>query len=223
MPSKQSGCRSQLAPITLIIVVAIILAIGLLLAIPYLSARPEFGPGVTPVYPEGTEVLTKPDPDGQFILTGQNTATPTGGQGGLILNTSTPIVLPTEAPPHTPLAPTATPIPATAVNSIIFVDYVVQPGDTLYSISRKFVTSIELMARYGISSANIIAGNVIRVPVGNPAYCASGWQPYPVTEGQTWFSIAMKCGVTVDYLLSGNGGPGTPLYAASIICIPPGG
>ncbi len=104
---------------------------------------------------------------------------------------------------------------------VTFTGYTVQAGDTLYSISHKFVTSIPLMARHGISSTSLTPGAALSVPVGDPACCSGGWRPYVVEEGETWFSIAQSCGITTDALYQGNGvGAGAPLYMASVICVP---
>ncbi len=129
-------------------------------------------------------------------------------------------ILPTVAPSPTPnILPSVTPGPP-AVEPVIFVSYTVQPGDTLYSISTRQDTSISLMARFGISSVNMVPGTVIQLPIGNPAYCP-GNLPYAVAEGDTAFSIAAKCGTTVQELQRINNlDANFTVYSASIICVP---
>ena len=85
---------------------------------------------------------------------------------------------------------------------------------------QRFNTSIPLMARYGIDSTDIVPGNVIQIPVANPAYCP-GSEPYVVLRGDTLSSIARKCGTTVDVLKQLNGfGDVFRLDETSVICVP---
>lgn len=227
MPTRRSGCAVSLPILIIIFVAATLLAAGIFLGIPYLQNRPDFPRGTFPIFVEGNQILVEMDPDREVMIFGGGAGPGTGGQVVGQLVTSTPVVLPTTGPtlppPPTatiPLAPTFTPRPA-STGCVIFTDYAVQAGDTLFSISNKFVTSIPLMARHGISSTSLSPGAVIRVPVGDPSCCTGGWRPYVVSEGETWFSIANKCGVTVDTLQSGNGvGAGAMLYMASVICVP---
>ncbi len=226
MASKPSGCWARLPQILIIIIVAMLLASGFFVAIPLLRGRPELPRGTSLIQVEGNIVRVAADPAREVMLV------PLGGVGGLTgdqtlvqVATGTPAVLPTTAATATTqslptVAPTTiTPIPQ--ASCIIFTNYTVASGDTLYSISRKFVTSIALMARHGISSTSLIPGSVIQVPVGDPSCCTGGWQPYVVEDGDTWFGIATQCGITTDALLQANGrASGATLYMTSVICIP---
>lgn len=227
MPSERSGCSARLPQLLIIIIVATLLASGLFLAIPYLQGRPELPSGTSDLLVEGNLIRVVMDPAQEVYLVpvGGQSSPGTGGQLLGQLATATPVILPTAPPIATALPlptappPTITPIPQ--AGCIIFTNYTVQAGDTLYSISRKFVTSIALMARHGISSTSLVPGNVIRVPVGDPSCCAGGWQPYVVDEGDTWFGIASHKGISTDALLQGNGlSSGATLYLASVICTP---
>lgn len=206
----------------IITIVAALLAGLLFLAIPYLQGRPLLPRGTTERVIEGNLVRISIDPEQEVYLL---PVAGTGGESLLTVATGTPSVLPTVAatattqPLPTAGPPTVTPIPRTGC--IIFTNYTVQAGDTLYSISRKFVTSITLMARHGISSTSLVPGAVISVPVGDPSCCAGGWQPYVVEEGETWSGIAFSSGVSTEILLQTNGQPvGATLYLASVICVP---
>jgi LysM repeat protein len=223
MPSKRSGCALYLPPFLFIILVASVLAVGIFLGIPYIQGQPEYPRGTFPIIVEGNRILIAADPAQEVVFYnpgGQGIGT--GGQVVGQISTATPVILPTAGPTVTiPVLPTVAPTPVPPCDCITFTNYVVQSGDTLFSISRRYVTSIELMARFGISSASLIPGQTIRLPIGDPTCCPAGWTPYAVTEGESWFGIAQKCGVTVDVLLQGNGlGPGAPLYLASVICVP---
>lgn len=226
MASKPSGCWARLPQILIIIIVATLLASGLFVAIPLLQGRPELPRGTSLVLVEGNIVRIAADPAREVMLV------PLGGTGGgtgdqtlVQVATGTPAVLPTTAAtatiqPLPTVAPaTITPIPQ--ASCIAFTNYTVASGDTLFSISRKFVTSIALMARHGISSTSLIPGAVLQVPVGDPSCCTGGWRPYVVEDGDTWFGIAAQCGITTDALLQGNGlTSGAPLYMTSVICVP---
>jgi len=215
----------------MIAIFATLLAAGLFLGIPYLQGRPAFPRGTFPLLVEGNQIMVEMDPNGEVFLLGDAPLVDAGaGTGGPVVGqlvTSTPAIIATTAPPTpvtpvivpTAAPPTATPQPQ--ASCVIFTSHTVQAGETLFSISRQYVTSIPLMARHGISSTSLTPGAVISVPVGNPACCTNGWRPYVVESGDTWFGIAQQCGITVDSLLGGNGlSAGATLYMTSVICIP---
>ena len=225
-PSGPSGCWARLPQILIIIIVATLLASGLFVALPLLRGRPELPRGTSLTMVEGNIVRIAADPAQEvFLVPLSGIGGATGEQTVAQVPTGTPAVLPTAAatPPTQPLPtvapPTITPIPQ--ASCIIFTNYTVASGDTLYSISRKFVTSIALMARHGISSTSLIPGTTIQVPVGDPSCCTGGWKPYVVEDGDTWFGIATQCGISTDALLQANGRTsGATLYMTSVICIP---
>jgi len=98
---------------------------------------------------------------------------------------------------------------------------VVEPGDTLYSISMRFNTTIALMARFGLDATDIVPGTQIRLPIADESCCPNG-QAYVVREGDTLTKIAIKCNTTVDTLKQINGfGELYRLDETSVICVPP--
>lgn len=223
MTSSPAGCSSRLPQILIVIVAAVLFALAIS-SWGWLSARPELPNGTKDVLVEGNQVRVVMDPRQEVSL-----LTPEPGLGSQpavsSLATSTPAILPTSAPatplPPLPTAPPPgnTPIPQAAC--ILFTSYQVQAGDTLFSISRRFVTSITLMARHGISSTSLVPGAIIEVPVGDPSCCSGGWRPYVVEDGETWSNIAFNSGVTTEVLMQTNGrAPGEMLYLASVICTP---
>lgn len=229
MSSSNKGC-ARLPQVLIILIVATLFAAGLFLAIPYLRGRPQLPRGTYVLIVEGRNIRVVMDPEQEVYLmpAGGGSPTGTGGESVAAIASPTPsllpspgpaaTVLPTPAPPTIP-APTATASPRAAC--VIFTNYQVVAGDTLFSISRKFVTSIALMARHGISSVSLVPGNVLRVPVGDPACCTGGWRPYVVLEGDTWFGLAQANGVTVEALQQASGlGAGAGLYETDVICIP---
>ena len=232
MPAKRSGCISW--PVLIIITIsASLLAAGLFLGIPYLQGRPEFPRGKFPLVVEGNQIMVEMDPDQEVYLIGLPGEVDTGIGGQVIgqVATATPAILPTAGPPvptNTPaILPTAAPPPAATATArpqtgcVTFTNHTVQAGQTLFSISRQYVTSIPLMARHGISSTSLTPGAVLSVPVGDPSCCTGGWRPYVVESGETWFGIAQQCGITLDTLLQGNGAnSSTPLFMTQVICVP---
>ncbi len=221
----RSGCGVLIPQLLILITVATLFAAGLFLAIPYLQGRPEFPPGTTERFIEGSLVRISMNPDQEVFLIPVSGL----GIGGLTqLATATPVILPTVAStattqplPSAPPPPPATVTPIPRNSCIAFTAHRVQSGDTLYNISRRYVTSIALMARHGISSTSLIVGETISVPVGDPSCCTGGWQPYVVGDGDTWSGIAATSGISTDLLLQTNGQPaGAILYLTSVICIP---
>ena len=112
----------------------------------------------------------------------------------------------------------ATPIPLPS--EVIFVGYVVQPGDSLYRITKKQNTSIDLMALYDISAENIIVGNPLSLPVANPAYCP-GLLAYVVRDHETVSIIARRFGTSPDAIGAVNNLDANYLIKTTqVICIP---
>jgi LysM repeat protein len=228
--AKGSGCWNRLPQLIIIIIVASLLAVGIFLAIPYLQGRPQYPEGTFPVVVAGNQVLVSMDPEQEvmFVVTSTPGAPGTGGQELVQIASPTSAILPSVQPTGTsPILPSPAPItpspvpPTPRPSCVTFINYQVQQGDTLFSISRKHVTSIALMASKGISSTSLVPGRVISLPVGDPSCCTGGWRPYVVEEGDTWFGIARSCGITVDALLQGNRvSAGATLYMTSVICVP---
>lgn len=96
-------------------------------------------------------------------------------------------------------APTLTPIPGQ-------FEYTVQWHDTLYSIARRFNTTVEaLVALNGLPDANDInVGQVLKVPGTSPPTLAPS-REYIVQPGDTLYSIARKYNTTVEAISQANG------------------
>jgi len=95
--------------------------------------------------------------------------------------------------------------------------YVVQPGDTLFSIARRFGTTVSaLQQANGLgSSTTIYSGTTLTIPGAG----ASG--THVVQAGETLFSIAVRYGTTVQTLQSLNGisNPNF-VYAGQVLNLP---
>ncbi|MGC8877743.1 MAG: LysM peptidoglycan-binding domain-containing protein [Anaerolineae bacterium] len=166
------------------------------------------------------------------LANAQGQQLPASSQGGNIIvggggpppatPTPLPVILtPTLPVTLTPLPPvTLTPPPPTPTR------YVVQRGDTLYSIARRFGVSIwQLASLNNIPNINLIyVGQVLIIPAPGPTPPGPGPAPgqYVVQYGDTLFSIARRFGVSVWELASYNNIP-NPNYirAGQVLLIPP--
>ena len=129
-------------------------------------------------------------------------------------------------------SPTATPVPQQVQVSggitrtgdpIIFRQYTVAAGDTMYSLSVRtdFDTSIGLMALYGIDTSDIVNGNLINLPIVNPNYCGGARATHLILEGETVFRIADKYGTSMDVIAAANGlGADYRIRTNDVLCIP---
>lgn len=121
-------------------------------------------------------------------------------------------------------APTETPVTAQVENrpeAVIFINHTVQQSDTLYSLTRQYATSIALMAIHGISQDDLVPGQTIPLPVGNPEYCGAGNRPYAVGEGDTAFNISQRFNITKEDLRAINNlDEAFTVRIAEILCVP---
>lgn len=123
---------------------------------------------------------------------------------------------PTSPPPPAVQAPVG---PVVGVEPIIFIQYVVQANDTLYRITEKQETAIELMSVHGIDADDLIPGTTLTLPVANPNYCAAS-TPYVVRPGDTVSSIANRFNTTAERLGQVNNlGADFRIDIARVLCI----
>jgi LysM repeat protein len=168
------------------------------------------GPEITPTV-EGPPTETP-----VVIATPLPTQEPT-----VVLDTPTAVPSPTEAPPTvtaeptvapspTPVQvePTATPPPPAVTGGCY---YVVRRGDTLFSIARRFGTTIGAIAQAnGLSNPRYIrAGQRLIIPgaypAGAPPQAVPGATVYIVRPGDTLYSIARRYHTTVAAIAWANG------------------
>jgi len=118
----------------------------------------------------------------------------------------------TLTPTGTVIVPTATPTSTTQPPGCPTV-YVVRPGDTLYSIARRFGVSVEaIMAANNLPNPNsIYAGQQLTIPCpGAPVPTPTPGTPWPqptvyvVQPGDTLYSIARRFGTTVQAIAQAN-------------------
>ncbi len=106
---------------------------------------------------------------------------------------------PTAVPPATVSVPTLTPVPGQ-------FEYTVQWHDTLYSIARRFNTTVEaIVALNGLPNANYInVGQVLKI-TGTPSPTSVAPLEHIVQPGDTLYAIARKYNTTVEAICRANG------------------
>ena len=80
--------------------------------------------------------------------------------------------------------------------------YIVQPGDTLYTLAKRFDTTVQRIAQNnGISDVDRIFTGQKLVVSGD---VSPQWKTYRVQRGDTLYGIAERLGTTVSALLQYN-------------------
>lgn len=117
--------------------------------------------------------------------------------------------------------------------------YVVHSGDTLGSIASRYGVSVSaLRSVNGLSGDVILTGQMLSIPSSSgsgagssssavsPSRASSGGSTcggsYTVKPGDTLYSIAGRCGVSVKRLREANGISGSAIYRGQALTIPSG-
>jgi len=97
--------------------------------------------------------------------------------------------------------------------------YVVQSGDTLYGIARRFSTSADELAYFNQlrDPAVLAVGQALVIPAGD--------RSHTVSRGESLYAIARRYGVSLQRLTDANPGLADParIYPGQRIVIPPAG
>ena len=110
-------------------------------------------------------------------------------------------------------------VPYKAPNGLITNTYVVQKGDTLYSIANKLGTTVsELKKENNLTSNTLQIGEVLRIPTKE--IYEEEENVYVVKKGDTLYSIAMANNTTVDELKKANNLTSNILSTGQLLKIP---
>ena len=83
-----------------------------------------------------------------------------------------------------------------------FQNYTVQKGDSLYTISRKFNTSVsDLMQLNNLNSNSLSIGQVLKIPISDSSNTN---KTYTVQRGDSLYTISRKFNTTVDNIKRKN-------------------
>mgnify|MGYP001106919945 CR=1 FL=1 len=145
-----------------------------------------------------------------------------------------PTQVPAEEPPPAEPTPAPTAVPDvqpapvgnaqrnTAVPQFILVPYTVVAGDTMYSLSQRpeYNTTVDFMQCNGLETDNMIANEVVNIPVVNPDFCINS-TPHIIREKDNLFRLAINNGTDVPTLSTLNGiTDPTQLKIGELLCIP---
>ena len=189
---------------TIIIILAVLLVIGLAGVFAALWAYRQLRVSVTPTptlmamaTPKVVATTPTPTPTATKLPTATPTATPTTPP----TPTATPTTPPTPtATPTTPPTPTATPTALATPTPIPGFSYRVRWGDTVFSLARRFGTTVEAIAQANVLADPrcIRAGQTLTIP-GVPAPTVHVVQP-----GENLFRIALRYNTTVEAIAQAN-------------------
>lgn len=113
-------------------------------------------------------------------------------------------------------------IPGFTDNNLSNITYVVQKGDTLYSISNKYNTTVDELKKYNNLSNNILSiGQSLNIPSDTKDNnIKPSNKTYTVQRGDTLYSIARKYDTTVNDLRKLNNLTDNILEIDKILLIP---
>jgi len=99
--------------------------------------------------------------------------------------------------------------------------YTVKKGDNLYSIARKYDTTVDEIKRYNNLKSNLLSiGDRIVIPCNETNdYTPGGYVSYTVEKNDTLYSIANKFGTTVDKIKKDNDLRSNTLTVGTVLII----
>ena len=109
-------------------------------------------------------------------------------------------------------------IPIKSVTEEDYVVYEVLPGDTLYSIARRYDTKVDSIKSFNNLTSNLLnIGQIIQIPIKNSEFV---YQTYEIKPGDTLYSIAKMYNTTVSEIMALNGDISSFLQVGQVIKIP---
>ena len=109
-------------------------------------------------------------------------------------------------------------IPIKPVTEEDYVVYEVVPGDTLYSIAKRYNTKVDSIKSFNNLTSNILnIGQILQIPLNNTEIT---YQTYQIKPGDTLYSIARLYNTTVSEIMALNRDISTILRVGQVIKIP---
>lgn len=109
-------------------------------------------------------------------------------------------------------------LPLKPVTEEDFVVYKIVPGDTLYSIARRYNTKVDAIKAYNnLVSNNLKVGETLQIPISS---VETLYQTYQVEPGDTLYSIARRYNTTVADIMAINNNLSSVLSVGEVIKIP---
>ena len=97
--------------------------------------------------------------------------------------------------------------------------YTVQPGDTLWLLSRRYGVTVEAIKRLnGLTGDMLYIGQVLRIPVSQ----TGGYREYTVQAGDSLWLLAQRFGTTVEEIMRMNGLTSNLINVGQVLRIPYG-
>jgi membrane-bound lytic murein transglycosylase D len=102
------------------------------------------------------------------------------------------------------------------------VEYVIQKGDTLYSISRHYGISVSslMAANPMVNVYNLRAGEILCIPVSMPSNQYTNHTTYQVQNGDTLGSVLKQYGIGLADLMQQNNLDGIYLMPGMTLTVP---
>ena len=98
--------------------------------------------------------------------------------------------------------------------------YTVKAGDTLYSIARKFNTTVNELSKINNLTSDILTiGMQLKLPTNEEQ---NEYETYTIKDGDSLYSIANKYNITVNDLIDYNALPSMVITVGDVIKIPKG-
>jgi len=186
------------------------LALILVTATACVRKKPSPTPIPTATPAPTTQLATTPTATAMAIQVTTPAETESGASAGsTTAPEQTPVVTETVETPPQPTPMPTTPPAAAGAPSGQATSYTVQPGDTLYSIARRFNTTPEALAQLNnlVNPDILVIGQILSIPgagQGTQPSSTQGSTVYTVQVGDTMFSIAQRFHTTVDAIARAN-------------------